>query len=89
MAVAVGMTNALRTGQPMWAAVPDPGRANVISCASYLPGVNGSCAWAVDPREAGLAAGVLPTVARWREEPSARVSAPARDAAIEAGPLHV
>jgi gamma-glutamyltranspeptidase/glutathione hydrolase len=57
MAVAVGMANALRTGQPMSAAVPDPGRANVISCASYLPGVNGSCAWATDPREAGLAAG--------------------------------
>jgi gamma-glutamyltranspeptidase/glutathione hydrolase len=57
MAVAVGMLNALRTGQPMWAPVPDPGRANVISCANYLPGENGSCAWATDPRDAGLAAG--------------------------------
>ncbi len=57
MAVAVGMLNALRSGQPMSAAVPDPGRANVISCSNYLPGENGSCGWAVDPREAGLAAG--------------------------------
>ena len=57
MAVAVGMLNALRTGQPMSALVPDPGRANVISCTNYLPGENGSCAWAVDPRESGLAAG--------------------------------
>ena len=44
MAVAVGMLNALRTNQPMAAAVPDPGRANVI-LRSYLPGENGSCAW--------------------------------------------
>jgi gamma-glutamyltranspeptidase/glutathione hydrolase len=57
MAVAVGMLDALRTGQAMSAPVPDPGRANVISCPNYLPGENGSCVWAVDPREAGLAAG--------------------------------
>jgi gamma-glutamyltranspeptidase/glutathione hydrolase len=57
MAVALGMLNALGTGQPMSAPVPDPGRANVISCVNYLPGENGSCAWAVDPREPGLAAG--------------------------------
>ena len=57
MAVAVGMLNALRTNQPMATAVPDPGRANVITCPGYLPGDNGSCAWAADPREAGLAAG--------------------------------
>jgi gamma-glutamyltranspeptidase/glutathione hydrolase len=57
MAVAVGMLNALRTGQPMSSPVPDPGRANVISCTDYLPGENGSCRWAVDPREPGLAAG--------------------------------
>jgi gamma-glutamyltranspeptidase / glutathione hydrolase len=57
MAVAVGMLNALRTGQPMSSAVPDPGRANVISCSNYLPGENGSCAWATDPRDAGLAVG--------------------------------
>jgi gamma-glutamyltranspeptidase/glutathione hydrolase len=57
MAVAVGMLNALRTTRPMAAEVPDPGRANVISCFNYLPGENGSCAWAADPRESGLAAG--------------------------------
>ena len=37
--------------------VPDPGRANVISCAGYLPGDTGSCGWATDPRGAGLAVG--------------------------------
>jgi gamma-glutamyltranspeptidase/glutathione hydrolase len=57
MAVAVGMLNALRSGQPMASTVPDPGRANVVSCTNYLPGENGSCAWATDPRDAGLAAG--------------------------------
>jgi gamma-glutamyltranspeptidase/glutathione hydrolase len=57
MAVAVGMLNALRTNQPMATAVPDPGRANVITCTNYLPGDNGSCAWAADPREFGLASG--------------------------------
>jgi gamma-glutamyltranspeptidase/glutathione hydrolase len=57
MAVAVGMLNALRTNQAMAAQVPDPGRANVISCSSYLPGENGACTWATDPREAGLAVG--------------------------------
>src|SRR5262249_15064760 len=56
MAVAVGMLNALRTNQPMASPVPDPGRANVISCVNYLPG-DGGCAWATDPRDAGLAAG--------------------------------
>jgi gamma-glutamyltranspeptidase/glutathione hydrolase len=57
MAVAVAMLNALRSNQPMPAAVPEPGRANVIACSGYLPGDNGSCAWATDPRDAGLAAG--------------------------------
>ncbi|MEJ0017159.1 MAG: gamma-glutamyltransferase [Acetobacteraceae bacterium] len=57
MAVAVGMLNALRTNQPMATPVPDPGRANAIACSNYLPGENGTCAWATDPREAGLAAG--------------------------------
>jgi gamma-glutamyltranspeptidase/glutathione hydrolase len=57
MAVAVGMLNALRSNQPMPAAVPDPGRANAIACSNYLPSDKASCAWAVDPREAGLAAG--------------------------------
>jgi gamma-glutamyltranspeptidase / glutathione hydrolase len=37
--------------------VPDPGRANAIACARYLPDAEGSCAWATDPRGAGLAVG--------------------------------
>ena len=36
---------------------PDPGRANVISCAGYLPGDPNSCGWVTDPRGAGLAVG--------------------------------
>jgi gamma-glutamyltranspeptidase/glutathione hydrolase len=32
-------------------------RATLISCTRYLPGVNGSCSWAVDPRGSGLALG--------------------------------
>ena len=57
MAVAVGLINALRTGQPMPAPVPDPGRANAIECSRYLPSESGTCAWATDPRDAGLALG--------------------------------
>jgi gamma-glutamyltranspeptidase / glutathione hydrolase len=57
MAVAFGMLATLRSNQPMATPVPDPGRANVISCFNYLPGENGSCHWATDPREAGLAVG--------------------------------
>ena len=57
LAAAVAMTNALRTGQPMSARAPDPGRANVIACSRYLPGGQASCAWAADPRDAGLAIG--------------------------------
>jgi gamma-glutamyltranspeptidase/glutathione hydrolase len=57
MAVAVGLLNALRTGQPMSAPVPDPGRANVIECDRYLPGEPATCHWATDPREPGLAIG--------------------------------
>lgn len=56
-AVAVGLMNTLRTNRPMSVPVPEPGRANVIECFDYLPGDNGSCGWAVDPREAGLAVG--------------------------------
>ncbi len=57
MAVAVGMLNTLTTGASMAAPVPDPGRANVIGCASYLPDATGSCRWATDPRGGGLAIG--------------------------------
>ena len=56
-AVAAAMLNTLRTQQPMAAEVPDPGRANVIACGQYLPGREGACGWANDPRESGLAVG--------------------------------
>jgi gamma-glutamyltranspeptidase/glutathione hydrolase len=39
------------------AAVPEPGRANVIACGRYLPDNDRSCAAATDPRGAGLVAG--------------------------------
>jgi gamma-glutamyltranspeptidase/glutathione hydrolase len=57
MAVAVGLLNALRSGNPMPAAVPEPGRVNTIVCDRYLPGAERSCQWATDPRGAGLAIG--------------------------------
>jgi gamma-glutamyltranspeptidase/glutathione hydrolase len=56
LAAAVATANTLRTGRPMPAPVPEPGRANVIACARYLPGSQSSCAGAADPRGAGLAA---------------------------------
>jgi gamma-glutamyltranspeptidase/glutathione hydrolase len=57
LAVAAGLVNALHTDRAMSAPVPDPGRANVIQCAHYLPGHEDSCSWAEDPRDAGLAVG--------------------------------
>jgi gamma-glutamyltranspeptidase/glutathione hydrolase len=57
LAVAVGLTNTLRSGTAMPAPVPEPGRANVIACSRYLPDSDGSCGSAVDPRGFGLAAG--------------------------------
>ena len=56
LAAAVALNNTLRTNQAMPAAVPEPGRANVIACSRYLPDSEGSCSWATDPRNAGLAA---------------------------------
>jgi gamma-glutamyltranspeptidase/glutathione hydrolase len=57
LAAAVALSNSVRSGYPMTSLVPDPGRANVISCGRYLPGSDSSCAAATDPRDAGLAAG--------------------------------
>lgn len=57
LAVAAGLNNALRGASAMPAPVPEPGRANVISCTRYLPGTESACTWATDPRGAGLAAG--------------------------------
>lgn len=57
LAAAAGMYNALHSDTAMPRSVPEPGRANVISCARYLPDSSGTCTWAVDPRSSGLAAG--------------------------------
>ncbi len=57
LAAGLALLNALRSGQPMPAPVPDPGRANVIECSQYLPGSPASCRQATDPRGAGLAVG--------------------------------
>ena len=57
LAAAVALANSVRSGQPMQSLVPEPGRANVISCGRYLPDSESSCAAAADPRESGLAAG--------------------------------
>ncbi len=57
LAAAVGLYNALHSTQAMPSPVPEPGRANVVSCTRYLPGREGECSWATDPRGAGLAAG--------------------------------
>lgn len=57
MAVALGMADALKGRLPMPQPVPDPGRANAIACAGFLPRNPGSCGWATDPRGAGLAIG--------------------------------
>jgi gamma-glutamyltranspeptidase/glutathione hydrolase len=57
LAAADAMFNTLRSGKPMPTPVPEPGRANVIACASYLPGDQKSCGWAADPRGGGLATG--------------------------------
>ncbi|GAC1348152.1 MAG: gamma-glutamyltransferase [Acetobacteraceae bacterium] len=56
LAVAAGLTTALAANTAMPAPVPEPGRANVILCSRYLPDSEGSCSWATDPRNAGLAA---------------------------------
>jgi gamma-glutamyltranspeptidase/glutathione hydrolase len=55
LATAAGMLGALRGTLPP--PVPDPGRANAIACAGYLPDEQSSCRWATDPRGAGLALG--------------------------------
>ncbi len=57
LAAAFALQSTLATGQPLPTPPPEPGRANVIACARYLPDHDGSCSWATDPRGAGLAAG--------------------------------
>ena len=57
LGAAVALSNALRSNTALPAPVPEPGRANVIACARYLPGNESLCSAAADPRGAGLAAG--------------------------------
>ena len=54
LAVGAAMQQALAGGA---GPVPDPGRANAVSCPHYLPGGAASCAFSTDPRGAGLASG--------------------------------
>ncbi len=56
LAAAMALTNALGSGEAALP-VPDPGRANVIACARYLPGAEGRCRWTADSRGSGLAVG--------------------------------
>ena len=57
LATAVALANTLHSNTAMPVPVPEPGRANVISCSRYLPDAEGTCTWAGDPRESGLAVG--------------------------------
>jgi len=57
LATAAGLFNTIRAGTAMPVPVPEPGRADIIACSRYLPDNDGSCSWAVDPRNVGLAAG--------------------------------
>jgi gamma-glutamyltranspeptidase/glutathione hydrolase len=58
LAAAVAMQRALSGPVQASAAVsvPEPGRANVITCGRYADSED-SCSWATDPRGAGLAVG--------------------------------
>ena len=56
LAAGFAMSNALRSATALPAPAPEPGRANAIACARYLPDSPGACSWAVDPRTPGLAA---------------------------------
>ncbi|GIX08787.1 gamma-glutamyltransferase [Elioraea sp.] len=64
MALAVALHRALggaaaaeAVAAPRPGAAERTGRATLVSCARYLPGVPGSCSWAADPRGHGLAIG--------------------------------
>lgn len=57
LAVAASMADALRDPTGPISPVPEPGRANVITCGGYLPGDQQTCRWGSDPRGAGLAVG--------------------------------
>ncbi len=52
-----GAQAALAAPRSIRGAADTASRANLISCSRYLPGANGSCSWATDPRGFGLALG--------------------------------
>lgn len=58
LAAASALAQALATsGGGPFTPVPEPGRANLLSCPDYLPGRERTCVFATDPRGAGLATG--------------------------------
>jgi gamma-glutamyltranspeptidase/glutathione hydrolase len=58
LAVALTTDYALRQeGRDFGSVVPEPGRANAISCPGRVPGRFKSCIWLTDPRGAGMATG--------------------------------
>lgn len=62
LATALPVTRSLVNRTPIAqniAAVPEPGRANAVDCARYLPGDASQCVAVTDPRGAGLAVGGL------------------------------
>lgn len=59
IAAATMLSTALRR-QPFengFAAIPEPGRGQVLSCSAYMPGGSASCSAAADPRGGGVATG--------------------------------
>ena len=42
-----------------YASVPEPGRAQFLSCPRYLPGDGAACTFLSDPRGAGMALGAV------------------------------
>jgi gamma-glutamyltranspeptidase/glutathione hydrolase len=61
VAVALPLAQALRgaDASAAVAGVPEPGRAQLLTCTGYVPGRPESCTGATDPRGAGLALGAV------------------------------
>lgn len=61
IAVALPLAQALRGADAPTAVagVPEPGRAQLLTCTNYLPGRPEACTGATDPRGAGLALGAV------------------------------
>jgi gamma-glutamyltranspeptidase/glutathione hydrolase len=56
-AAGAAMAAVLRRSPDLFGAVPNPGRALVISCPGYAPSGSASCTGAADPRGGGVAIG--------------------------------